>query len=109
MKSWIVLSVLLCMCLVLTGCPKRAPTLDLGPPQAVSVPDKAGVLHPFTYVAIKRGNAFLSNTDGFSLFDEDAKHVLTNVTPNNGILETLGGAAIQSTVPIASFVGPLIK
>ena len=101
------LALLSLLCIFLAGC--AGPQLRLGAPQAVSVPDKAGVKHPFTYVPVNSGNSFLDHTMGFSLYDEDAKHVLTQTTPNAGLLETLGGAAMQSIVPVSGLVGPLLK
>ena len=84
--------------LILAGCP-RSPQLNLGPPQAVKIPDRAGVIHPYCFVAIKSGNSILDHSVGFSLFDEDGKHVLTNTYNNNGVLETLGGPFLQTLTP----------
>ena len=101
------IALLLILCVFLAGC--AGPQLKLGAPQGVEIPDKAGVKHPFTYVPVNSGNSFLDHTMGFSLYDEDAKHVLTQTTPNAGLLETLGGAAMQTIVPVSGLVGPLLK
>jgi hypothetical protein len=94
---------------LLSGCAASQPVLNLGAPQAVAVPDKTGLRHTYSYVAIKSGSSLLDHTMGFSIYDEDAKHILTNVTPIQGFLGAVGEAATQSAVPTASFVGPLIK
>jgi hypothetical protein len=92
---------------VLAGC--THPDINFGQPKQTQIPDGAGQLHTYTYVAITTGNTLFDHTMGFSLFDQDAKHVLTNVTPNSGLLETLGEAAMQGAVPAASLFGPLLK
>ncbi|MGO9020050.1 MAG: hypothetical protein ACLQVJ_17070 [Syntrophobacteraceae bacterium] len=54
---------------------------------------------PYTYVAIHNGGAILDHTLIMSLFDPDGKHVMSQTINNNGILETLGGTALQTMVP----------
>ena len=105
---WRIIPILLLLFL-LVGCAASQPVLNLGTPQAVSVPDKTGLRHTYSYVAIKSGSTLLDHTMGFSIYDEDAKHILTNVTPIQGFLGAVGEAATQSAVPTASFIGPLIK
>jgi hypothetical protein len=95
------------MAVILAGC-SMTPALRLGNPQAVQIKDGAGNVHEYKYVAIKSGNTILDHTMGFSIYDSDGKHVLTSITPNNGILESIGGPALQTFVPAATAFG-LVK
>jgi hypothetical protein len=98
------------LALLLAGCNGAMfqPKLSLGTAQVVPIKDSAGNVHEYKYVAIKSGNTILDHTMGFSIYDQDAKHVLTSITPNNGILESIGGPALQTFVPAATAFG-LVK
>ena len=100
---------ILIACALLAGCGGTAgPHMAFGTPQQITVKDSAGVPHLFSYVTFKSGKTIFDHTSAFSIFDENAKHVTTQTTANNGILETLGGQALTTMVPAASALG-LVK
>lgn len=53
----------------------------------------------YIYVAVKSGGSVLDHTLVMSLYGPDGSHIMSQTISNNGVLETLGGAALQTMVP----------
>ncbi len=61
-----------------------------------------------TYVVVKSGSAILDHSMVCDRYGPDGTLIAHDAINNNGILETLGGAALTTMVPVASALG-LVK
>ena len=84
------------------------PQMSFGQPQPVQIKDSAGTSHLFNFMPFTLGNGWVNHTVGFSVFNERAEHVGTNVTPVTGLVDSAASLAGQGLVPVASGLG-LVK
>ncbi len=99
----------LVLAVALAGCGGTAgPQMSFGQPQPVQIKDSAGTSHLFNFMPFTLGNGWTNHTVGFSVFNERAEHVGTNVTPVTGLVDSAASLAGQGLVPVASGLG-LVK